>query len=188
VTTLTEATAYGTYEDFRAVYQPGQATSYRSVDGATPLLLALSNTDPTTRVRIAHDLLDDGADATAVSGGAGFTTLHLLLGHNRHDFDAEAGLLERLLDAGADVNAVAGADRGTPIQTLAAKLKFTDDQLAPFYDVLFARPDLDLLRPGKAGRSTLASARLSQRRQGLAARMEDYLRRHGQWTDDLEGS
>jgi hypothetical protein len=185
VTTLTEAAAYGTLEQFLAVYEPGQARTYTDVTGATPLLLALGNTDPVARAAIAHHLLDDGADATAVWGDARLTTLHLLLGHNRHDVAADATLLERLLHAGADINAVAGAGRGTSIQTLAARLTVTDEELAPFDDVLLARPDLDLLRPGTAGRSSLVSARLSRRRRGLAARMEDHLRRHGRWTDDL---
>jgi hypothetical protein len=176
-------------EDFLGVYEPGQATSWTSITGQTLLHQALGNGKPAARVAIADRLLDDGADAAAVFGPEQVTTLHVLLSQGTHDVPSEAPLLQRLLDGGADVNAVAGNRWGTPFQTLASRLKFSDEELAPFYDVLFARPDLDLLRTGKEGRSSLQSARLlAQGREDLVRRMEEYLRRHGQWTDDLQES
>lgn len=174
----------GSLEEFESGYEPAQAATWTSETGQTLLHLALSNPDPAARVAIADRLLDDGADPAAVFGPEGYTTLHILLGRGEHDAAAEAPLLERLLDGGADVNAVA-TGWGTPLQTLASELKFSDDQLAPFYDVLLARPDLDLLRPGKADRSSLESARrLAKKRAGLVARMEDYLHRHGQQAEE----
>ena len=70
--------------------------------------------------------------------------LHVLLGRNQHDFTAEAPLLARIFDQGADVNEVM-KKFGTPLETIAAKFKFSDVELEPFYDILLARPDLDLL-------------------------------------------
>ena len=170
----------GTFEEFTAHYEQGQARSWRGHEGMTLLHDAVANSDPGERVRISTLLLDDGADASALAMRERFTTLHMLFGTNDHDFEAEAPLLQRLLDAGADINHVAGGRWGTPLQTLAAKLKFSDERLGPFYDVIFSRPDLDLLKPGKQGRTDLDSARLlSFKREGLTARMEDYLRRHG---------
>ncbi len=176
-------------EDFLAAYEAGRATAWTSITGQTLLHQALGNGDPAARLAIADRLLDDGADAAAVFGPEKVTTLHVLLSQGTHDFQREAPLLERLLDGGAAVNSAAGNRWGTPFQTLASRLKFSDEDLAPFYDVLFARADLDLLRPGKAGRSSLVSARLlGESREDLARRMEEYLRRHGQWTDDLQES
>jgi hypothetical protein len=187
--TLVEVTKYGGMEDFLAVYESGQATSWTSGDGRTLLTLALANTDPVARVAIANRLLDDGADASVRVGPERFTTPHLLLGHTSHEADAEAPLLKRLLDGGADVNAEVPGRWGTPLRTLARQAKFSDAELAPFYDVLFARPDLDLLRPDSAGISAWEDARRKRpRRQGLVDRMEDHLRRHGRWTDDLQES
>jgi hypothetical protein len=176
-------------EEFLAQYEPDQATSWVSITGQTLLHLALGNGDPGARVAIANRLLDDGADPTVTIAPEHYTTVHVLLGQNAHDAPAEAPLLERLLDAGVDVNAVAGRGRGTALQTLTATGKYSDADLAPFYDVLFARPDLDLLRPGAAGLSTLEHARRGgPTRTSLVERIEQYLRDHGQWTDDLEES
>ena len=167
---------------FLEVFEPGQET-WVSASGLPLLLIALGNNDPANRVAIANYLLDVGADATALALPERYTALHILLGQNEHDFEAEAVLLKRLLDGGADVNGVAGRGWGTPLQTLASELRFSDEMLSPFYDVLFARPDLDLLRVGKSGRSTLQSARLLER-QDLVARMETYLHDHGLSADD----
>lgn len=164
-----------TAADFFAAYQPGQANAQDST-GRTVLLAALGNTDLSARSAIANRLLDDGADPTAVSGN-GATTLHVLLGHVRHDIAAETPVLRRLLDGGADRNAVM-PKFGTPLQTLLGMFQLTDEQLAPFYDEIFARPGLDLLTV--AGRSSpLTSARKARTlRAGLLARMEAYLRAH----------
>lgn len=111
----------------------------------TLLTLAHSNSDTTQRVAIAHRLLDDGADVLRER------PLHVLVGRNDHDFVNEALLLERMLEQGADVNEIYPGF-GTPLETIAAKFKFSDVQLAPFYDVLLARPDLDLLQQSLADR------------------------------------
>lgn len=170
-------------EEFRDIYRPDQASSWVSDQGLTLLHLAVGNTDPAARVAIANLLLDDGADAAAISPVESCNALHILFGHVSHDIPAEAALLRRLLEGGADVNWVSPT-WGTPLETLMSKLKFSDDVLAPFYDEIFARPDVDLHLPQKLGQSTLQSARqIIRRRAGLVARMEDYLQRHGRRRD-----
>lgn len=177
---IEELVRKGTLEEFLEVYEPGDATAWRGYEDITLLHRAAGNVDPASRVAIASRLLDDGADASAIAMREKFTVLHMLFAASRHDFEAEAPLLERLLDAGADINHVAGGNWGTPIQTLASNLKFSDDRLTPFYEVIFARPDLDLLKPGKKGRTDLDSARLLNfKRENLTARIEAYLHHHG---------
>ncbi|MBI9115116.1 hypothetical protein [Sanguibacter suaedae] len=174
-----------TFEEFLEVYQPGSVESWSSDKGETLLHFALQNGQPESRVAIAMHLLDDGAYPTALILPERYTTLHLLFGHNSHDFEAEVPLLETLISGGADVNMVAGRGWGTPLQTLASRLKFSDEELEPFYNVLFAQPDLDLLREGKAGRTTLESAKLlAPGRDKLVERMEEYLHAHGQSAAD----
>ncbi len=174
--TLPGVTASGDFEDFVALYERGQALVTLTVSGQTLLHLALGNTAPRARVAIAEYLLEDGADAAAIVKPERFTTVHVLFGHNSHDFAAEARLLKRLLKGGADINAVAGRGVGTPLQYLSSFGKFSDDAFAPFYDVLFEQPNLDLLKEGASGRSTLESAKLlGRRRQALVRRMEEYL-------------
>lgn len=168
------------YQEFLDVYEPQDATTWRTSSGATLLHMALHNGRPAFRVQIADRLLHDGADATAVAPSEQVSVLHILWAELRHDFALEAPLLERLLDAGADPNCVSPV-WGTPLQTLAARLKFSDAELAPFYDVIFTRPDIDLLKPGRKGRSSLQSARLlGEGRPGMVERMEAYLVEHGQ--------
>lgn len=134
---------HGTIAELERIYDARWVNLDLGFD--TLLTLALSNSDTTQRVAIAHRLLDDGADVLRER------PLHVLLGRNDHDFVNEALLLERMLEQGADVNEIYPGF-GTPLETIAAKFKFSDVQLAPFYDVLLARPDLDLLQQSLADR------------------------------------
>jgi len=162
-------------EEFLAIYRPEDA-NLTDPRGSTLLHSALAN-KPGIRAQIANRVLDDGADAAAVTGD-GATTLHVLLGRPRFDMETDVPLLQRLLDGGADPNRT--HDRfGTPLFTIARQLAFTDDELAPFYDVLLADPRLDLLAP--AGDTTYAQVRrLGPSRAALVDRMTQLLRERGQ--------
>lgn len=164
---LHAALTHGTLDDFLAVYEPAYV-SYDGFSGASLLSLAVGND-----VAIASRLLDDGADVTV------HHPVHVLLGRADHDFDAEPALLERMLDLGADVNAVLPRF-GTPLETIAGAFKYRDATLTPFYDVLLARPDLDVLAPGLDGRPVLVNLRKwSAKRADLVARCEALLTERG---------
>lgn len=164
--------------EFLADYDPSLAT-WADQDGSTLLMRALRNGDPASRVAIVTRLLDDGADASAATASH-VNALHVLLSATAHDFSAEAPLLARLLDEGADINADSGSRWGTPLQTLSRTLKFSDEALAPFYDVLFARPDLDVTTPSSVGRSVTESAQAAiRRRADLLARCHAHTNQHG---------
>lgn len=168
---LHAALTHGTLEDLEKVYEPAWV-NYEFESG-TLLTLALMNNDTEQRVAIANRLLDDGVDVRHGS------PLHVLLGSNDHDFEAEVPLLERLLDAGADVNEVI-AKFGTPLESLAAKMRFSDAELRPFYDVLLARPDLDLLQPSVDKRTVLGNLRkMFALRGDLVTRVEQTLTDRG---------
>ncbi|MCY7402804.1 MAG: hypothetical protein LH477_17960 [Nocardioides sp.] len=78
----------------------------------------------------------------------------------------------RMPDTGADVNEVL-AKFGTPLETIAGKGQFSDVELTPFYDVLLARPDIDLLRQSVDGRTVLGNLRkMSALRGELVIREE----------------
>ena len=169
---LFAALTRGTLDDLLAAYEPS-CVGYDGYSSGTLLTLALTNGDPSQRVAIAGRLLDDGADVTVGQ------PLHVLLGRGEHDADAEAILLARMLDAGADVNEL-HPERGTPLETVAAQFRFSDRDLAPFYDVLLARPDLDPLGPGLGGRPVLANLRRWQAKRGdLVERVEALLVERG---------
>ena len=157
------------YDEFMSVYNASDA----SLIADKLLLRSLVNNDTTARIAIASQLLDDGADPAAED--ADLTTLHALLGRGLHDFEAEVPLLKRLLDGGADINKVI-RKFGTPLETIAEKFNFSDETLAPVYDVLFARDDLDLLKTSLHNRSVYANVqKWASRRAALVARMDEYL-------------
>lgn len=167
---IVHAAQTASFSEFLDAYDPSQANA--EVKGRSVLIGALTNTDAGARGAIANRLLDDDADAATVHDGV--NALHVLLGSARLAPEHEAPLLRRLLDGGADVNAVA-EDHGTPLQLLMSQFAYTDETLAPFYDVLFARDDLDLTMIGAFGKSAYAIAVKSKRRQELRVRMERYL-------------
>ena len=168
-----------TYEEFLSGYEPADAAGANSV-GSSVLHAALTN-KPIVRAKIAGRLLDDGADAAAVTHD-GVTTAHVLLGRPRFDVATDALLLQRLFDGGCDPNRSHGRF-GTPLLTLARQLKFPDGDLAPLYDVLLAVPGLDLLAPPPPGRSTYDSVTLlGEPRAELFRRMQERLWNGGQPT------
>lgn len=163
---------------FLADYEPAHAT-WADKDGLTLLMRALRNGDPASRVAIATRLLDDGADASAATD-SNVNALHVLLSATQHDFAAEAPLLARLLDEGADINADSGSQWGTPLQTLSRTFKFSDEDLAPFYDVLFGRPELDVSAASGKGQSITESAQAAEEsRADLLARCHAHANQHG---------
>ena len=169
---LYAALGRGTLEQFLAVYEPAYV-HYDGFSGTTLLELALSNGNLEGRVAIANKLLDDGADVTVG------IPLHILVAGNNHDIEAEAPLLERMLELGADVNKVTRKS-GTPLEAAAERFKYSDKTLTPFYDVLLARPDLDLLQPGLDGRPVLVNLRKWYAKRGeLVERCEALLRERG---------
>ena len=169
---LHSALSSGTMEDFLAVYVPAYV-HYNGYSGRTLLELALGNGNLEGKVQIADKLLDDGADVTVG------IPLHILVGGNPHDIEAEAPLLQRRLELGADVNKVTPKS-GTPLEAAAARFKYTDKTLTPFYDVPLARPDLDLLQPALDARPVRVNLRKCYaKRADLVERCESLLRERG---------
>lgn len=165
----------GSAEEFLATYRSSDATDPEL--GQDLLAGALAQRTPALRPVIAGRLLDDGADPRWIFRG-GSSTLHVLLGQSKHDVEAEAPLLERLLVGGADVNLRVGR-YGTPLEVLVEKFKYSDADLAPFYDVLLARPDLDLRQVSNFDRPVLETIRAcGDKRADLLARAERYLEEH----------
>lgn len=159
---------------FLADYRPEQA-GWSDSTGTTLLMYALRNPDMSARIAIADRLIDDGAD-TSVETSDHVNSLHVLLGSMTHDFAREPALLQRLLDGGADVNLCAGQRMGTPLQALSRNFSFSDAMLAPMYDVLFSRPELDVESRSRTGSSIIEGARaVGARRGDLLARCEAHL-------------
>jgi len=160
--------------EFLADYDPNLA-AWSDGRGMTLLMISLRNPEPSARFAIASRLLDDGADPSASTLDQ-VNALHVLLSATSHDFTAEPTLLHRLLEGGAYINADSGSRWGSPLQTLSRTFKFSDAQLAPFYDLLFTRAELDVTTPSSTGRSVTESARAAgERRADLLARCRAHI-------------
>lgn len=129
-----------TAEEFFADYRPEMA-AWTDDTSSNALSGAIVNPDLEARVLISNRLLDDGADA-AVQSSDGTNLLHQLFFDRDHDFEAEAILLRRLFEGGADINGYS-PKWGRPLHVLVDNYGIGDEELGPFYDVIFAQPGID---------------------------------------------
>ena len=147
---------------------------------------SLSNKAVEDRVAMATMILDHGADPSVISrDGDRINCLHVLFtsGSRVHDPALEAPLLERLLDGGASMT-LRSPRFGTPFEMMT-KVVAAEELLYSFYDVVFARPDIDMgvvIDPPTG--KTLAQKLLSPLRRGrgrmeCARRAQDYIKKHG---------
>lgn len=143
--------------------------------GRSLLMYALQNKDLASRYELAGFLLDAGCPLGG-PGNGGATLLHVLFGQVKHDIPQDVDLARRLIDRGADINAV-NADGVLPFQ-LVLNMKYTDDDLAPIYDLWFAQPAIDFTTESRYGLSPLTVAAKLPYRAAILARMEDYVAQH----------
>ena len=122
---------YGTLDDFVSAVE-----AHPNIDWRKYLFWALGNKDLTARVEIVNWMLDHGADPAQVDVDERINALHVMFEEREHDFVGEAKLLQRFLDGGADVNLKA-PKWSVPIQTIIDEMIASDDEVAPFYDVIF---------------------------------------------------
>ena len=115
--------------------------------------------------------------SSVVSEGDNINVLHVLFSGlaDEHDFELEAPLLRRLLDGGADIN-LRSPRFGYPLEALSW-MAATDDDLQPFYDVVFARPDIDMSAIINKHGSTLGELLISTTRPDMTRRAEEYRER-----------
>lgn len=175
--TLATVARYGTWEEFSTFYRPSDVN--RSYDGRWLLLEALSN-KPEVRDAIVARLLADGVDCGVVTD-SGLTALHLLFAKLRRGTDLApvVRFAREFLERGADVNRVHPKE-GTALELAMEGSPCSDAELAPLYDVLLARPEIDLLAISRFGRTVLDNVRTwADMRADLVARMEATLRDRG---------
>ena len=139
---------------------------------------ALRNPSPEDRVAIASLLLDHGSDPSVVIGDDNINVLHVLFfgSFREHDFRAEANVLERLLDGGADIN-LHSPRFGLPLEALSA-MAASDEHLKPFYEVVFARPDIDMsIIVNKVTGFSLGEKLVRSSRDDLPGLVREYMER-----------
>ena len=170
------------FDVFLESYAPATMAQYVDGGGSTALVGAVSNKDPFARVQIANLLLDHGADPTIVMAGDRLSIPCLLLLAENHPVDnvaAEAALLRRLLEGGADPN-LRSPRWGPPLEALIDLRRMGDDNLEPYYDPFFSRPNLNF--DVKLARSKMLVYELLSNTSvvlpKLHARFLDYIKQH----------
>lgn len=136
----------GSFEEVLALYAEAPANRR---DPSELLLEAFSSGHPETALRLAHFMLDEGADP-ATTNRSGYNALQLLFagsaGRSRSwsakDGEEAARLVQRLLAGGADVNCHAPG-LGVPLRCLYEDSLIPEAVLTPVYDVLFAQPGIE---------------------------------------------
>jgi hypothetical protein len=165
-----------TAAEFEAVYDAATWPTYADDRGRTLLPDALTNRDPEVRALMVRRLVDDGADAAVVLD-EGYTVLHVLLGQRARDPEVDPGLVRHLIAAGADPNREAGRHLRRPVEEVDHP-KLSPAEHEPYYRAFFDQPGLELLDPGRRGRSVLDAARLHRfRRPQLFEHVMAYLER-----------
>ncbi len=128
-----------------------------SVDelGKNALFGATANSDPTARYQITSWLLDHGVDPLG-SKYKDTTVLHNLFNRGDRDPVRDAELLRRLLEAAADINKSV-PDYGRPLAFLMTRMEARLETDRPFFDIMFSRPDLDLVARSKINGESFAA-------------------------------
>jgi len=109
---------------------------------------ALRNDDVASREILANRFLDWGADPNTIRPDR-INSLQVFASRVE-DPVVEAPLFKRLLDLGADPN-LQSARFGMLLDELMNNIHFTDQELAPIFDVLFERPNLDFFIVDRGG-------------------------------------
>lgn len=155
-----------TKEEFFAAYESGFCN--KRFNGEDLILYTLRNTKHDV-YEMCNFLLDKGADASAKTKD-GDTTLHLLFGRRNHDLEETFRLAQRLLDGGADINGLNKKNESAFVWVM--NMGFTDEQLAPLYDILFKYPQTALRTKSAWNITPLELAKKIPYRAELAKRME----------------
>ena len=171
------AAKYGTLNDLKKAIKDYPKINWRDL-----LVWAIGNRDPTSRVEIINWMLDHGADAAQTTHDGNLNALHMLFSESKHDYSMEAKVLLRLLEGGADINLKA-QKWGVPLLMLNNNLNIKDNDLGPFYDVIFSWPGIDWeAGAGKAFGKPVTLRQVvdlaEKRRPEMCRRMHEYLE-HG---------
>ena len=166
------AVAYrGTFDQFEELFADGDEKRVRW--GKSLFIEALSNTDPAQRYPMCDFLLDRDCvlDAGTTDGTNPF---HILFAQCARDVNRDVALCRRLLDRGV---ALGQPDKNgcIPLVHLISTQDYSDEDLAPIYDVVFASPDPGFTTVVDGGKPFHKLVRAFEDRQALADRIDDYL-------------
>ena len=162
----------GTFDQFNELFSDGDGKRVRW--GKSLFIEALSNTDPAQRYPMCDFLLDRDCvlDAGTTDGTNPF---HILFAQGARDVDRDVALCRRLMDRGV---ALGQADKNgcIPLVHLISTQEYSDEELTPLYDLVFASPDPGFDIELTGSHDTMYDvARRWPHRQALADRIARYL-------------
>ena len=162
----------GTFDQFKELFADGDEKHVRW--GKSLFIEALSNTDPAQRYPLCDFLLDRACvlDAGTTDGTSPF---HILFAQGARDVDRDVALCRRLLDRGV---ALGQPDKNgcIPLVHLISTQEYSDEELTPLYDLVFASPDPGFDIELTGSHDTMYDvARRWPHRQALADRIARYL-------------
>ena len=164
-----------TFDEFAALYSEGDEA--RANRGRPLSSYALGNSKAEERYKIVDFLLERNP-SFAHKSGDGASLLHILLGSLNHDPVRDAAIAQVLVDHGETFKCLDNRKR-LPLQYLLPLHRYSDEDLAPIYDVVFASPDPGFTTVVDGGKPFHELVRAFEDPQVLADRIDDYLRAQG---------
>lgn len=160
---------HGTLTDFLHAIQERP-----DIDWKEEFSTALTNENVESRIQIATWMLDHGANPAEINPDEKINALHVLFSQRTNDIPAEAPLLQRIIDGGADIN-LNTRRWGPPLNVLLDNHTLKDNQLAPYYDVIFSTPGINWdIQVGLATLKDIVNE-IEQAIPNFANRMNHYL-------------
>ncbi|MBP2623222.1 ankyrin repeat domain-containing protein [Streptococcus oricebi] len=136
ITTVFDAVQYGTFEEFKELYNGdvNQLFTYGHLNLLLFTLTDYSRLDD--KVKIIKFLLEEGIDVNCIGGRFDWNALHLLIRINRNpDVRFLLEVAELLIEYGIDVNQK-NKKGMTPLMESIVYLRNSTEELIPFYILL----------------------------------------------------
>ena len=159
-----------TLAQFKEVYDK-RLLNETPQDGSPVIFCAMANQTPQNRYDIVKFLIGEGAELKGTNDESA-TLFHILFSRPKHIMEQTVELTQILIEAGADINQLDAKHR-VAIQYLISHPKFTDEDFAPLYDVIFQNCTLEVNAKNDWGYTPIELARKLQYRADLLKRMTE---------------
>ena len=161
-----------TLAQFKEVYDK-RLLNETPQDGSPVIFCAMANQTPQNRYDIVKFLIGEGAELKGTNEESE-TLFHILFSRPKHIMEQTVELTQILIDAGVDINQL-DAKHEVAIQELISQPMFTDEDLAPWYDVIFQKCTLELNTKNDWGYTPIELARKTPYRADLLRRMTEQM-------------
>ena len=159
-----------TLAQFKEVYDK-RLLNETPQDGSPVIFCAMANQTPQNRYDIVKFLIGEGAELKGTNEESE-TLFHILFSRPKHIMEQTVELTQILIDAGVDINQLDAKHRAA-IQYLISHPKFSDEDFAPLYDVIFQNCTLEVNAKNDWGYTPIELARKLQYRADLLKRMTE---------------